>query len=73
MPCCRAGARRRARLSWPPPASTLPHAPTACITTAAAAPTAAAMLQDVQRNLDPKNRDKFTQQVTIVRHEFKSK
>lgn len=30
-------------------------------------------LQDVQRNLEPKNRDKFTQNLTIVRHEFKSK
>ena len=29
--------------------------------------------QDVQRNLEPKNRDKFTQNLTIVRHEFKSK
>ena len=30
-------------------------------------------LQDVQRNLEPKNRDKFTQNLTIVRHEFRSK
>ena len=29
--------------------------------------------QDVQRNLEPKNRDKFTQNLTIVRHEFRSK
>ncbi len=32
-----------------------------------------ATLQDVQRNLEPKNRDKFTQNLTIVRHEFRSK
>eukprot|EP00803_Ostreobium_quekettii_P004119 evm.model.scf_281.4 EVM.evm.TU.scf_281.4 scf_281:37255-51104(+) len=31
------------------------------------------LMQDVQRNLDPKNRDKFTQNLTIVRHEFKAK
>ena len=31
------------------------------------------LLQEVQRNLEPKNRDKFTQNLTIVRHEFKSK
>ncbi|GAB4820934.1 hypothetical protein N2152v2_007980 [Parachlorella kessleri] len=31
------------------------------------------LMQDVQRNLEPKNRDKFTQNLTIVRHEFRSK
>ena len=30
------------------------------------------LMTDVQRTLDPKNRDKFTQQLTIVRHEFRS-
>ena len=29
--------------------------------------------QDVQRNLEPKNRDKFTQNLTIVRHDFRSR
>jgi exportin-7 len=33
----------------------------------------AAHVQEVQRNLEPKNRDKFTQNLTIVRHEFRSK
>lgn len=31
------------------------------------------LMQDVHRNLEPKNRDKFTQNLTIVRHEFKAK
>ncbi len=31
------------------------------------------LMQDVQRNLDPKNRDKFTQSLTAVRHEFRNK
>lgn len=31
------------------------------------------LMHDVQRTLDPKNRDKFTQNLTVVRHEFKSK
>lgn len=31
------------------------------------------LMQDVQRNLDPKNRDKFTQSLTTVRHEFRNK
>jgi hypothetical protein len=45
------------------------------LSAAAAAVVAAPLplLQEVQRNLEPKNRDKFTQNLTIVRHEFKSK
>ncbi|KAK9818400.1 hypothetical protein WJX72_012091 [[Myrmecia] bisecta] len=31
------------------------------------------LMQDVQRNLEPKNRDKFTQNLTVVRHDFRSK
>ena len=31
------------------------------------------LMVDVQRNLEPKNRDKFTQNLTIVRHEYRSK
>lgn len=31
------------------------------------------LMLDVQRNLEPKNRDKFTQNLTIVRHDFRSK
>lgn len=31
------------------------------------------LMTDVQRNLEPKNRDKFTQNLTIVRHEYRSK
>ncbi|CAL8462392.1 g1925 [Coccomyxa elongata] len=31
------------------------------------------LMADVQRNLEPKNRDKFTQNLTNVRHEFRSK
>eukprot|EP00798_Chlamydomonas_sp_ICE-L_P019293 gene19293-25939_t len=31
------------------------------------------MTDDVQRNLEPKNRDKFTQILTVVRHEYRSK
>lgn len=31
------------------------------------------LMQDVQRTLDPKNRDKFTQNLTIVRHDFRSR
>jgi exportin-7 len=30
------------------------------------------LMADVQRSLDPKNRDKFTQNLTIVRHDFRS-
>ena len=30
-------------------------------------------MADVGRNLDAKNRDKFTQNLTIVRHEYRSK
>jgi exportin-7 len=28
---------------------------------------------DVQRSLEAKNRDKFTQNLTIVRHDYRSK
>ena len=31
------------------------------------------LMADVQRNLEPKNRDKFTQNLTIMRHEYRSK
>lgn len=31
------------------------------------------LMADVQRNLEPKNRDKFTQNLTVVRHEYRSK
>ena len=31
------------------------------------------LMLDVQRSLDPKNRDKFTQNLTLVRHEFKTR
>lgn len=31
------------------------------------------LMTDVQRNLEPKNRDKFTQNLTIVRHDYRSK
>ncbi|DBA92724.1 hypothetical protein WJX77_011928 [Trebouxia sp. C0004] len=31
------------------------------------------LMTDVQRNLEPKNRDKFTQNLTIVRHDFRTK
>jgi exportin-7 len=31
------------------------------------------LMVDVQRNLEPKNRDKFTQNLTVVRHEYRSK
>lgn len=31
------------------------------------------LMQDVQRSLDPKNRDKFTQNLTVCRHDFRSK
>ena len=31
------------------------------------------LMADVGRNLDAKNRDKFTQNLTIVRHEYRSK
>lgn len=31
------------------------------------------LMTDVQRSLDAKNRDKFTQNLTIVRHEFRSR
>jgi exportin-7 len=30
-------------------------------------------MTDVNRNLEPKNRDKFTQNLTIVRHDYRSK
>lgn len=33
----------------------------------------ACVLQDVQRNMEPKNRDRFTQNLTIVRHDFRTK
>ena len=28
---------------------------------------------DVQRNLEAKNRDKFTQNLTLVRHDYRSR
>lgn len=31
------------------------------------------LMQDVQRSLDPKNRDKFTQNLTVVRHDWKTR
>jgi len=31
------------------------------------------LMTDVNRNLEPKNRDKFTQNVTLVRHEYRMK
>jgi hypothetical protein len=31
------------------------------------------LMVDVQRNLEAKNRDKFTQNLTIVRHDYRSK
>ena len=31
------------------------------------------LMADVQRNLEPKNRDKFTQNLTLVRHEIRAK
>lgn len=31
------------------------------------------LMTDVQRSLEPKNRDKFTQNLTIVRHEYRQK
>ncbi|CAI5946614.1 unnamed protein product [Closterium sp. NIES-65] len=31
------------------------------------------LMADVGRNLDPKNRDKFTQNLTIFRHDFRAK
>lgn len=31
------------------------------------------LMTGVQRNLEPKNRDKFTQNMTITRHEYRSK
>ncbi len=31
------------------------------------------LMVDVGRNLEPKNRDKFTQNVTLVRHEYRLK
>lgn len=31
------------------------------------------LMTDVSTNLEPKNRDKFTQNLTIVRHEYRSK
>ncbi len=31
------------------------------------------LMNDVARNLEPKNRDKFTQNLTTVRHEYRSK
>lgn len=31
------------------------------------------LMQDVHRSLDPKNRDKFTQNLTVARHDFKAK
>jgi len=31
------------------------------------------LMTDVGRNLEPKNRDKFTQNLTVVRHEYRSK
>ncbi|KAL6753879.1 armadillo-type protein [Haematococcus lacustris] len=31
------------------------------------------LMADVGRNLEPKNRDKFTQNLTVVRHEYRSK
>jgi len=31
------------------------------------------LMTDVQRNLESKNRDKFTQNLTVVRHEYRSK
>lgn len=31
------------------------------------------LMSDVARNLDPKNRDKFTQNLTIFRHDFRAK
>ena len=31
------------------------------------------LMQDVGRGLDARNRDKFTQNLTVVRHEYRSK
>ncbi|KAI3436525.1 hypothetical protein D9Q98_005942 [Chlorella vulgaris] len=31
------------------------------------------LMLDVQRNMEPKNRDRFTQNLTIVRHDFRTK
>jgi exportin-7 len=31
------------------------------------------LMADVGTNLEPKNRDKFTQNLTVVRHEYRSK
>lgn len=31
------------------------------------------LMTDVGRNLEPKNRDKFTQNLTVVRHDYRSK
>lgn len=31
------------------------------------------LMVDVQRSLDPRNRDKFTQNFTLAHHEFRSK
>ncbi|KAL4534670.1 hypothetical protein Ndes2526A_g05549 [Nannochloris sp. 'desiccata'] len=30
------------------------------------------LMQEVQRSLDPKNRDKFTQNLTVIRHDYKT-